>query len=80
MAEKADAQTKMIEGEDMTDYNSMDDADFRKMVRDFVEAECPAELRHVSRRMHRHEVWPWTQKLVAKKWIAPGWPASPAPA
>lgn len=59
----------------MTDYNSMDDADFRKMIRDVVEAECPAELRHVSRRMHRHEVWPWTQKLVAKKWIAPGWPA-----
>jgi alkylation response protein AidB-like acyl-CoA dehydrogenase len=59
----------------MTDFNAMDDAAFRAMIRDFVEAHCPAGLRHVSRRMHRAEVWPWTQKLVAQGWIAPGWPA-----
>lgn len=56
-------------------YDAMDDASFRAMLRDFVEAECPPELMHQPRRMRRAEVEPWTRKLAAKGWIAPGWPA-----
>lgn len=57
------------------DYNAMDDAGFREMVRDFVEAECPPHLRNQPRRMRRREVESWSRKLVAKGWVAPNWPA-----
>ena len=53
-------------------YEAMTDAAFRSSIRDFVEAECPAHLRHQPRRMHRAEVEPWTRKLAAKGWSAPG--------
>ena len=33
------------------DYDAMSDAEFRTMVRDFIEAECPPEIRHLPRRM-----------------------------
>lgn len=56
-------------------YDAMDEASFRAMLREFVEAECPAEIRHQPRRMRRAEVEPWTRKLAAKGWICPGWPA-----
>jgi alkylation response protein AidB-like acyl-CoA dehydrogenase len=56
------------------DYDGMDEAAFRQMLRDFIEAECPAGLRHISRRMRREEVLPWTRKLAAKGWICPAWP------
>lgn len=56
------------------DYDAMDDAAFRKMLRDFIEAECPAGIRHVPRRMRRAEVAEWTRKVAAKGWIAPAWP------
>ena len=55
-------------------YDAMSDADFRTMVRDFVEAECPPELRHLPRRVHWHEIKSWSQKLSAKGWLAPQWP------
>ena len=55
-------------------YEQMDDAAFRAMLRAFVEAECPAHLRYLSTRMRRAEIAGWTEKLVAKGWIAPGWP------
>lgn len=55
-------------------YEAMDDSEFRAMLRDFIEAECPVELRHQPRRMRRAETLGWTRKLSAKGWIAPGWP------
>jgi alkylation response protein AidB-like acyl-CoA dehydrogenase len=55
--------------------DSMDDAAFRALLREFVEVECPPDLRHRSTRMRRAEVAPWTAKLAARGWIAPGWPA-----
>lgn len=58
----------------MLDLDALDEAEFRQMLRDFIEAECPSELRHIPRRMRRAEVLPWTRKLAAKGWICPGWP------
>ena len=55
-------------------YDAMSDAEFRKMVREFVEAECPAEIRHLPRRIRWHEVKPWSQKLSKRGWLAPQWP------
>ena len=56
------------------DYDAMTDAEFRTMVRDFIEAECPAEIRHLPRRIRWHEVKPWSQKLSKRGWLAPQWP------
>ena len=57
------------------DYNAMDEAAFRNMVRDFVHAECPPSMRFQARLVRRHEMAPWTAKLAAKGWLAPSWPA-----
>lgn len=56
------------------DYEAMDDASFRRMVRDFVEANCPPDIRHMPRRIRWHEVKPWSLKLSARGWLAPAWP------
>ncbi|WP_126975930.1 acyl-CoA dehydrogenase family protein [Frigidibacter oleivorans] len=58
-----------------TDYNAMSDADFRAMVRAFVEAEYPADLpRYALHRLHWSEVKPWYLRLSARGWICPTWP------
>ncbi|HUP93544.1 MAG TPA: acyl-CoA dehydrogenase family protein [Burkholderiales bacterium] len=56
------------------DYNAIDDSDFRAMVREFIEAEYPEELRFLSRRVRMDEIRPWWNALVGKGWIAPNWP------
>ena len=55
-------------------YEAMDDASFRATVRDFVGENCPPELLHQPRRMHWHEIKPWSEKLSARGWLAPSWP------
>jgi alkylation response protein AidB-like acyl-CoA dehydrogenase len=56
------------------DYEAMSEADFRRMVVEFVEANCPPDLRHQARRMRRAEVQGWTDILAARGWLAPAWP------
>ena len=56
------------------DYDSMDEAGFRALLRAFVEAECPPALRHVPRRLRRAEVAPWTRKMAERGWLCPAWP------
>ncbi len=58
----------------MTDWNAMSDAEFRKEVRDFFEAEYPEELRHLPHRPKFAEIERWHRKLHAKGWVAPAWP------
>ena len=56
------------------DFNALDDRDFRRMVRDFVRAECPPGMIHQARRVHWREAKDWCLKLAAKGWSAPAWP------
>jgi alkylation response protein AidB-like acyl-CoA dehydrogenase len=56
------------------DYNALDERDFRRMVRDFVRAECPPGMIHQARRVHWREAKDWCLKLAAKGWSAPAWP------
>ncbi|WP_208934441.1 acyl-CoA dehydrogenase family protein [Paracidovorax avenae] len=52
-------------------------AAFREELRQFAEAECPAELREVVRthqKVTRHEYRTWQEKLFARGWAAPNWP------
>ena len=56
------------------DYNAMEEGEFRKMLRDFIRAECPANLLHQARRVRWAEIKPWSLKLSKKGWLAPAWP------
>ena len=59
----------------MTDYNSMDDDAFRHMVRSWVEANYPEELRNPPKRLHWRDNKVWYFKLAEKGWLCLGWPA-----
>jgi alkylation response protein AidB-like acyl-CoA dehydrogenase len=50
------------------------DAAFRREVREWVEANCPSELRGRASRVTPPEVKPWHRKLYERGWIAPHWP------
>ena len=56
------------------DLNQIDDDEFRRVVRRWVEANYPAELRNPPKRLHWRDNKPWYFKLAAKGWLAPGWP------
>lgn len=56
------------------DWNQLSDDEFRRLVREEVEATYPAELRFPARRLHWAEQSEWFRRLAAKGWIAPNWP------
>jgi alkylation response protein AidB-like acyl-CoA dehydrogenase len=56
------------------DYNAMPDDEFRRQVREFIEARYPSELRFLPRRVRMDEIRGWWSALVDKGWIAPNWP------
>ncbi len=56
------------------DYNHLDDDSFRMMVRGWVEANYPPEIRNPTKRLHFSENKSWYYKLSQKGWLAPGWP------
>jgi alkylation response protein AidB-like acyl-CoA dehydrogenase len=56
------------------DWNSLDDALFRSTVRHWIEANYPAELRHVPDQLRWSEIKGWHAHLVAQGWAAPAWP------
>ncbi len=57
-----------------TSYNELDDAGFRLMVRGWVEANYPPEIRNPPKRLHWAENKIWYFKLAEKGWLAPAWP------
>ena len=58
----------------MVDLDALSDDDFRRTVRDWVEAEYPEDLRNPPKRLHWSENQVWYYKLAAKGWLCPGWP------
>ena len=56
------------------DYNHLDDDSFRMMVRGWVEANYPPEIRNPTKRLHFSENKVWYHKLSQKGWLTPGWP------
>jgi len=59
----------------MPDWNAMSDEDFRQAAIDFIDAHCPAEIRHREERPRWEELAPWYRAMSAHGWLAPGWPA-----
>jgi len=56
------------------DWNAMPEAEFRQVLADFIEAECPQELRHYPHRFPADVTMPWYKALHRRNLIAPGWP------
>lgn len=54
--------------------DSAEDRIFRKEVRDWLEANLPAELRHLPTRPTFEQAGLWHRKLYGRGWIAPNWP------
>src|SRR5262245_11375909 len=61
-------------GPSPADLAALDDRSFRRVVRDWIEANCPAHLRHPPKRLHWPDTREWYLKLSAHGWLAPGWP------
>jgi len=57
-----------------TDWNALDDEDFRKQVRAFFETHYPAQLRHLNHHPSWEEIGSWFRTLSDKGWMAPSWP------
>lgn len=57
-----------------TDWNALEDNEFRQIVRAEFEQNYPAELRYCAYRMQWSENGAWYQRMAAKGWIAPNWP------
>jgi alkylation response protein AidB-like acyl-CoA dehydrogenase len=55
--------------------DSPEDAGFRREVADWLRTNIPDDLRHMTFRPPPERAMPWYQKLAARGWIAPHWPA-----
>lgn len=60
--------------ETLADWNAMAETDFRQTLRDFIETECPPELRGYPHRFPAQVSMPWYKALHRRGFIAPGWP------
>jgi alkylation response protein AidB-like acyl-CoA dehydrogenase len=56
------------------DLNELSDDDFRMLVRRFIEANYPPEIRNPPSRLHYKDTKVWYQKLARKGWLCPNWP------
>ncbi|SIS99144.1 acyl-CoA dehydrogenase family protein [Paracoccus saliphilus] len=59
---------------DLPDFNTMSDADFRALAREFVETNYPDIPRYSLSRLHWDVVKPWYLILSDHGWICPTWP------
>ena len=56
------------------DWDEIPEAEFRQMVRSFLEQHYPPKLRYPPRRLHWDEIKEWYFTLSRQGWIAPAWP------
>ena len=56
------------------DYNAWPDDFFRRHVQAWLRENYPEELRYPVERLHRRDTKVWYEALIAKGWLAPGWP------
>src|SRR6478735_7331378 len=58
----------------MFHHDTPEEADFRRELRQWLEANLPRSLRGRAVRPPPEEMMPWHKKLSQKGWIAPHWP------
>ena len=56
------------------DWNSVDDETFRAVLRSWITANYPQDLRHYPGQVRWAAIKPWYQALLARGWVAPAWP------
>lgn len=56
------------------DFEAMSDDSFRLLIRNWVEANYPPEIRNPPRRLRWKDNKVWYMKLAEKGWLAPAWP------
>ncbi|MDR0274885.1 MAG: acyl-CoA dehydrogenase family protein [Burkholderiaceae bacterium] len=56
------------------DWAAMPEADFRRMVRAFLQKNYPADRRYLSHRARWSETRDWYLTLSRQGWVAPAWP------
>jgi len=56
------------------DWAAMPEAEFRRMVRAFLQQRYPRQLRYLSHRARWSEIRDWYLTLSGQGWIAPAWP------
>jgi alkylation response protein AidB-like acyl-CoA dehydrogenase len=56
------------------DYSGLSIDDFRALVRDWIEANYPADKRFIVRRIGMDEIGDWVRMLGRKGWLCPSWP------
>jgi alkylation response protein AidB-like acyl-CoA dehydrogenase len=56
------------------DWKAMPEAEFRAIIRGFLQRNYPAHLRFPSRRLRWREVRDWYMTLSRQGWLAPAWP------
>src|SRR5579875_1102654 len=56
------------------DLDTLPDEDFRDLLREWLAAHYPPELRNPPHRLHWHECKAWYMTLSEQGWLAPGWP------
>lgn len=54
--------------------NDLSDDEFRLVVREWVAANYPPEIRNPLKRLHWNECKSWYFMLAEKGWLCPGWP------
>ena len=58
------------------DWNALDDSLFRRVVRGWITANYPPELRHLPMQIRWADIRDWHHRLLARGWAAPGWPVA----
>jgi alkylation response protein AidB-like acyl-CoA dehydrogenase len=56
------------------DLNTLDDQSFRMLVRNWIQANYPPDLRNPTKRLHFPVTKVWYFKKAEKGWLCPGWP------
>lgn len=56
------------------DLNELGDAEFRALLRRFLQDHYPDNRRHPTRRLHWNEISDWYMCLSRQGWLAPAWP------
>jgi alkylation response protein AidB-like acyl-CoA dehydrogenase len=56
------------------DYSDMGDDAFRTLVRDWIAANYPPQIRNPPKRLHFNENKVWYFRLAEKGWLCPAWP------
>jgi alkylation response protein AidB-like acyl-CoA dehydrogenase len=78
LAEGGDTRTGAAEWQGefprSADWSAMPEAEFRRMVRGFLQQRYPQPLRYLSHRARWSEIREWYFTLSAQGWIAPAWP------